>query len=799
MRTGSVPYQKFSGSGSIYEKGKGLQFINNIGKSDCLFIAVSFLLGRASIVGGLLPFGMAFYASTAGMNINRYVITAFILLGMVTRNAADQLYLTIAAMLLFKVFTIPLRIEKTGHNLKLGIVAFISTLIPEFVIAYMQGLLLYDVLMALFHGVIVFSLIFIYRNAMGAILEIRDKSVLTNEEVISVAILTALVLSGLSGIEVMGFALKNVLSILVILLCSYKFGSGVGAATGVTIGLIISINSPAAPVIVGSYAICGLLSGVLKNLGKVGSSLGFIMGNAVFTLYINGSTEVIIYFKEIILAVIIFMLIPQKVMDSVLDIFGVGTGLNPGKKGYTSRIKELTVDKLNRFSESFKELSKTFSEISETSMVADKQELSVLFDRVADRVCRDCSLCLHCWDRNFYNTYQVMFKIVERLDSKGRIENKDIPDYFISRCERINDFVIAVNNVYELFKVDMVWKGKISESRELVSQQLEGLSKVVSNLACEIDTDVKFKVDMEENLLLNLNRAGIKTNEVLVFENKWGKLEVSISHKGCGGKRACISSIEKIVSLVVGKKMVKDSVECVKKVKDNTCTLRLVEEETFSVTTGIAKLSKYESMVSGDSYTFMNTGNGKFIVAISDGMGTGHKAAVQSRATINMLEQFMESGFDKDTAVKLINSILVLKSDEDSFATIDLSVIDLYEGEVEFVKIGAVSTFIKREQKVDTVKSMSLPAGILKNIDMELVHRKVESGSFIILVTDGVIDAFKKEGDGDKLLQEFINRLETTNPQVIADMILEEAYKKCDSKPIDDMLVTVAKVWKRVG
>jgi stage II sporulation protein E len=281
MRTGSVPYQKFSGSGSIYEKGKGLQFINNIGKSDCLFIAVSFLLGRASIVGGLLPFGMAFYASTAGMNINRYVITAFILLGMVTRNAADQLYLTIAAMLLFKVFTIPLRIEKTGHNLKLGIVAFISTLIPEFVIAYMQGLLLYDVLMALFHGVIVFSLIFIYRNAMGAILEIRDKSVLTNEEVISVAILTALVLSGLSGIEVMGFALKNVLSILVILLCSYKFGSGVGAATGVTIGLIISINSPAAPVIVGSYAIW-VIVGCAEKFGKGRFKPGIYYGKRRF-------------------------------------------------------------------------------------------------------------------------------------------------------------------------------------------------------------------------------------------------------------------------------------------------------------------------------------------------------------------------------------------------------------------------------------------------------------------------------------------------------------------------------------
>jgi stage II sporulation protein E len=186
-------------------------------------------------------------------------------------------------------------------------------------------------------------------------------------------------------------------------------------------------------------------------------------------------------------------------------------------------------------------------------------------------------------------------------------------------------------------------------------------------------------------------------------------------------------------------------------------------------------------------------------VALSDGMGTGHKAAIQSRAAISMLEQFMESGFDKDTAVKLINSVLVLKSDEESFATIDLSIIDLYDGEVEFVKIGAVPAFIKRDDRVDTVKSMSLPAGILSNVEMELVHRKVENGNFIILVTDGIIDAFKEEEDGDKLLRNFISDIGSINPQEIADLILDEAYKKCGGKPIDDMLVSVAKVWKRVS
>jgi len=81
-------------------------------------------------------------------------------------------------------------------------------------------------------------------------------------------------------------------------------------------------------------------------------------------------------------------------------------------------------------------------------------------------------------DRNFYNTYQVMFKIVENLEKKGWIDESDIPEYFMERCERIGEFVRQVNNVYELFKVDMVWKNRIGESRGLISQQLDGLAKL---------------------------------------------------------------------------------------------------------------------------------------------------------------------------------------------------------------------------------------------------------------------------------------------------------------------------------
>lgn len=800
MRTETLNYQRLNELGKNLNRGKESILLKNLfNTGNLVLLPTAFLLGRASLVGGMLPFGVAVYAATMGLSYNRLFLAFAVLIGMVSGGGWEQIYITGAAMLLFNVFILPFRNQRLRLSFTYGIAGFMSVFIPQMVMVYLQGFLLYDMLIALFHAFIVFALTFIFRTATCLINDINKRQVFTNEETISLCIIAALALSGIGDIQLLGIGIKNMLSILLIMTFSFKCGAGVGAAVGISVGLIISMSSTYTPLVIGCYGFCGLLAGTLRNLGKMGTCLGFVMGNIVLTLYINGSTDPFIYLKEIIAAIVVFMVVPQKYIDMVTGKFRKDVDTCMDKRSYSMRIKEMTIEKLNKFSRAFKELSKTFNEISETKVITDKQDISALFDRVADRVCKDCSLCMHCWDRNFYDTYQVMFRIVERLEEKGRIESCDIPDYFMDRCERLNDFVDSVNNIYEIFKVDMVWKSKIGESRGLVSQQLEGLSRVISNLATEIDLNVHFKSDLEDIIIMELNKAGVKANEAMVFENKCGKYEISVFHKGCGGKRVCSATIEKLVSEVVGRKMTRENSECHAGLKGKSCVLKLVEEESYKVITGVAKAAKHDIKVSGDSYTFMNSGDGKFILALSDGMGSGQRAATQSQAAINMLEQFIESGFDKDTAIKLINSILVLKSSDDSFATIDLSVVDLYDGQVEFVKIGAIPTYIKKEDRVDIVKSVSLPAGILSHIDTEMVKKKVDSGDFVIMMSDGILDAFKKQEEGENKLHDFIKNINSKNPQEIADNILEEAKENCDGKPIDDMMVVVAKIWKRAA
>lgn len=772
--------------------------LDYLNKTNIIILPAAFLLGRISLLGGLMPFGIALYAATLGMNVNRILISISIFAGMLTAGATVQLYTVITAMLLFNAINIPFK-KKPGSPLRVGIIAFVGVLIPELIITFLQGFLAYDIIKSLINGFIIFSLVFVFRNVLEVLDSPTKRYTLTNEEVLSIAIACALSVGGLGAWTIFGISPKNILCIIIILIFSFRTGAGNGAAIGVIVGTVISISSNSSPTVIASYAFCGLLAGILRNLGKIGSCLGVLMGNALLTFYTSGSTEILIYLYEIIISVLIFMIIPEKAMNAIVNTFDKGMMSKGDKKAYSARIKDITVSKLNRFSNAFGEMAKTFDEISETKAITEKHDITAIFDRVADKVCRDCSLCNHCWEQNFCNTYQIMFKIVEKLDSKGWIEQEDIPDYFLVRCERVEEFVKAVNNVFELFKVDMVWRSKIGESRGLVSQQLKSMSKIISNLASELNTDISFKEDIENQIMLELAKAGIKSPEAIVYENKFGKYEINLSYKGCGGKRSCIGCVERVVSEAVGRRMLKDGSECGLNSKTNICSIKLVEEETYKVITGVARISKNEKYISGDNYTFLNTGNGKYISALSDGMGTGHKANMQSKATINLIEQFMESGFDKDTTVKLINSILVLRANDDSFATIDISVVDLYEGEVEFVKVGAAPTFIKRSDFVEIIKTASLPAGILSNIEVELIHKKVGNGDFLIMVSDGIIDSFQDCQDGIKEVQTILQDMASKNPQKIADDLLNVALSRCENRePIDDMMVLVSKIWKPV-
>ena len=185
------------------------------------------------------------------------------------------------------------------------------------------------------------------------------------------------------------------------------------------------------------------------------------------------------------------------------------------------------------------------------------------------------------------------------------------------------------------------------------------------------------------------------------------------------------------------------------------------------------------------------------MLAISDGMGSGPEAMKSSKIAVKMLERLLKAGFDKEVSLKLINSTLVANTKEDMYATLDIQILDLYAGNMEFIKNGACPTFIKRKGKVQLLKSLSLPTGILENADLVVYDYDLEDGDILVMCSDGIIDANTEYINRELWVKYLLEDIQVEDSKQIANMILNEAIDNEFGMQKDDMTVVVAKVNKK--
>ncbi|KUO60526.1 MAG: serine/threonine protein phosphatase [Gracilibacter sp. BRH_c7a] len=202
---------------------------------------------------------------------------------------------------------------------------------------------------------------------------------------------------------------------------------------------------------------------------------------------------------------------------------------------------------------------------------------------------------------------------------------------------------------------------------------------------------------------------------------------------------------------------------------------------------GVGSFIKSGNSISGDNYNSIPLSQHKSAVIVCDGMGVGEEAARMSSAALTILEQLLSTGFEPEGAVKALNSILVLRSPEESFVTVDMTVLDLDAQSASLIKIGAAPTYIISKDRVETVVTSSLPVGILNDIDIPVID-VVFKDQILVIVTDGVLDVVKTESDW---LREYLENTRCKSSQELADNIVQEAIRLADGCLEDDGVVLV--------
>ena len=103
-------------------------------------------------------------------------------------------------------------------------------------------------------------------------------------------------------------------------------------------------------------------------------------------------------------------------------------------------------------------------------------------------------------------------------------------------------------------------------------------------------------------------------------------------------------------------------------------TLRKSDE--YDAVFGIAKATKDGSAKSGDTHSMTKISCDKFLVALSDGMGSGSDAENVSSTSLSLIESFYKSGLDDQLILDTVNKLLSINT-EDYFTALDISIINL--------------------------------------------------------------------------------------------------------------------------
>ena len=656
----------------------------------------------------------------------------------------------------------------------------------------------------------IFSVIFykIFVNSIAVIQGITEKKAFSIEEVIGASILLSIAVAAFRDISILGLSIRNVLSILIVLVLGWRNGILVGATSGVTIGVTLGIISQNEPIIIAVYALSGMIAGILNRFGKIGVIVGFIVGNIILLYVSKGTTSNLILFREVLIASLGLLALPKWIGLDIEELTSKESIL-PEYNTRTLNQSQETIEKLNMVSETIKDMADTYEENSKDETFEKNRKIFITellnnLDGLEENI---------LYEDLAQTENKIIYELFEILQEKQEINKKDL----IKTFEKSNNYIVeysdekisktinsdieqivkAVNEAYKSSKTNFIYEEKIKSNKKNVQAQLDGVSKAISSIAVKIEEEIKNDVDytFEKNKIiksLEIKDILIDNIEINKADNRYF-IDVYIKENSKTSERADIEKIQKVIEKLINEKIMVNEPKTKKLNKKGKRVICYLSADKYLIQIGQAAKVKNDSPISGDSLLQIRLNDGKMLIAISDGMGSGPEARKSSQIAVKMLERLLMSGFDKDTSIDLINTT-IMNASEEIYATLDIAIVDLYNGKIEFIKNGACPTYVKNKKKVQIVKSLSLPAGILKEINLTTYDKDIENEDIFLMCSDGIIDSNVEYKNKELWVKYVLEDIETSNSQKIADLVLNEAIDNNYGIAKDDMSIIVCKL-----
>lgn len=448
-------------------------------------LIISFLLCQVQFLGGFAPLGLAIFGASMANKVPLVIPFIGCSIGILIRyGVTSWLMFTISAVF-FIFLTILFKKNSNDDEIQLSKVKmFLATFIVQLVPFFMGTMLIYDFVMLLVVSIttVIFYIVFTY--GLNVMNNIRKDMIFSIEEIIGACIMFCLAICAFGPLVILSFNICNVLCILFVLVLGWKRGITIGITTGLILGCVLVLIGIGDVSLIASYVLSGFIAGAFRKLGKIGVAIGFILGNALLIMLVNGSTEIIILLREVFLASIILLLIPKKAETNVEDILDKTSLLNDANEAEYS-MENKVVYRLNTVSAVFDEMADTLGE-SATTIIENKKEVMQFYEDVTSKTCEGCPNFNICWEEDLYKKYNVMFSVIDVLIQKNKITNDEFKIIIEDKCIKQDAFVESLNGTYDIYKLNEEWKKKLQENRKLIAKQLKSFEGIISSIAKDI-------------------------------------------------------------------------------------------------------------------------------------------------------------------------------------------------------------------------------------------------------------------------------------------------------------------------
>ncbi len=608
--------------------------------------------------------------------------------------------------------------------------------------------------------------VLLYMGALYGIERREGLALLDKRSLVSLIIAVCSLLLSVSDVSIYGIHPARIAGSLTLLAAAYLFAEPGGSIAGVCVGTCFAATGTANVLSV-CYAVCGLTSGIFSAYGRLAAAAAFSV-TAALAAVIDGSSQGVAVLAESAVASVIFMLIPTSKLETVKSHL-----TRPAALRIQSGL-ETAPDRLMEASAAVGSVAECIRTVSRGIEALSPAHDSIIRLRVYERVCADCPLKEGgCPESGEFASF------TEKLRGGGEIEADDFPQEFKAKCPSYLQVGDSFNKVFRSRATSSALEAANARSRELSCCQFDSAAALLGELSASLRGESQILFEKEKTALRVLRENGLSVDNLRCAIPPNGALQLEAQVKSVMPG----VSLSRLTRQLSSELAVELSPPELSEAQEGAL-LSFAGKERFAVRLGAAGSACGGERLCGDYYEFFRGETNAYIL-LSDGMGTGGRAAVDSAMTVELYSRLLRAGISMQTALDMTACALTVKSGDESLSTLDIAEINLFTGETTIYKAGAAASFCKCIGKVRTLQISSPPLGILPNSRFAKTSLTLRGGDTLLMVSDGIL------GCGNEWVLDELNAFAGEDATALAHKILDKAKAKCGNR-YDDMTVIAA-------